>query len=361
MWLVLLAILQVPGAHQNYSLHGQPKSGTTWFEVIVDRLIEEACSVSDTNCKSLVAIHRDKKRDGGRDGAFESAEGEVQVVDYDAKHSLPGARDVGRQKFAGVLFAIDSSYDRTIAACVKQRVTIWSQACVPPGAFNAADLGTSRYLLIVRDPRAVTVSAHSYFQVKTPLGQYCRQAVWKVAALMSLRFYWFNDLVQASNPTLIVFYEDLIDDTFNQYYRIASFIRLHPSIDAMFRIIKDTTADAMRIQEKHKQLPGPNRKGKLAKVRKGQPDAFRDELLRADKMALAASTRAMRKYLHPALALRYLYTNEDDIHIMHDAQQSTGFNESAFLTYIHDEVVGTSAPRTSVDGEPAPEDAKHQW
>ncbi|KAJ8599448.1 hypothetical protein CTAYLR_008035 [Chrysophaeum taylorii] len=301
-WIrVVVLSLEACGGRDTVYLYGQPKSGTTWVEVIVDTLVAETCG---DNCSDAV-VTQGKSRSAAIDEGTEK-------VEFCCKHYLPGGKKVGKQDFSSLLVFADSSLEAVLAPCVKNKWPVWSPRCVPPNALDVSALGPHRYVLIVRDPRAVAVSAYHFFREKGPIGKYCREAVWKIAALESLRYYWFEK-VRETNPTLILFYEDLLEDTYAQYYRVATFLRLHPPIDVMRAVVAKTSAAAMKIQEKQKKLPGPNRKGAESKVRSANAEGFRDEISRADKTALAAVTRAMRPYLHPALAFRYLNTYAQDI------------------------------------------------
>eukprot|EP00633_Aureoumbra_lagunensis_P003547 CAMPEP_0197288478 /NCGR_PEP_ID=MMETSP0890-20130614/5567_1 /TAXON_ID=44058 ORGANISM="Aureoumbra lagunensis, Strain CCMP1510" /NCGR_SAMPLE_ID=MMETSP0890 /ASSEMBLY_ACC=CAM_ASM_000533 /LENGTH=154 /DNA_ID=CAMNT_0042759231 /DNA_START=276 /DNA_END=740 /DNA_ORIENTATION=- len=101
--------------------HGQPKSGTTWLEVIVKTLAIETCkSVSECNettSSRKYNIH---------------LEGEGEVESFDAnsgKHSLPG----GQGKFKGPLIDAPGSYRKTgLNSCVQQGKLIWTGECVNP-------------------------------------------------------------------------------------------------------------------------------------------------------------------------------------------------------------------------------------
>mmetsp|Transcript_6262 Transcript_6262/g.18977 ORF Transcript_6262/g.18977 Transcript_6262/m.18977 type:complete len:243 (+) Transcript_6262:304-1032(+) len=238
------------------------------------------------------------------------------------KHDLPGGVGV----FSKTLVDIDGSYRSTVAGCAEG--TIWSPACVPPASLDHKALEqVTRYMLIVRDPRAVTVSGYHYFDVQKDLDEYCVDKVPKVAGLTSLRYYWFDYLLRETEPTLILFYEDILEDPLNSIVRIASFLRLSPTINELASVIERTSSESMKAQEADGKLPGPNRSGSRAKVRSATTDGFRSEM---SKAALRTSTRGMFPHLHPALLARYLYNNVEDLDIIRDFVTNSTF-ERVFL------------------------------
>lgn len=234
-------------------LHGQPKSGTTWLEFIVDHLCEE----SGGSVVSRTALL--------------PAEGE----EFDAgstKHTLPGSQ----RYFFGTGIQVDETYNMSIAPCVENKVPIWSEACVPYDMYKSRK--GHRFVLIVRDPRAVVVSWAHYWPGISLDDNYFLRQVPRTAALVSLRYYWHTSIVGRSDPSHTVFNEDLVRDPMSEYYRIASFLRVHIPIEVMQKVVAETSAEAMREVEKDKELPGPSRSGDMVKVRTASIDGFRDEV-----------------------------------------------------------------------------------
>ena len=291
-------------ASERVRLFGQPKSGTTWLEVIVKTLAEFSCASGkqeQTGCESFVSKPN-------RDYSIGSSE----VVSVNGKHGLIGGVGLARNP----LIDVTGSYEKLgLAKCT----VMWSSRCLPMSLFDPRII-TGRSILIVRDPRAVVVSGYHYFQQKSEtLQDYFLDRVPKVAALTSVRYWWFDERVRETIPTLILFYEDLLDDTVNQYYRIASFLRLRPDFEAMCSVVNKTSATSMKEQEHENQIPGPNNWGQeKAKVRNATSRAFQDEIraLPDGPNVFINGTRSMASFLHPALQARYLYTYDDDIHAL---------------------------------------------
>ena len=130
---------------------------------------------------------------------------------------------------------------------------------------------------------------------------------------MSVRYYWHDFLVRLTNPSLILFYEDLVVNPIDEYYRLASFLdaTLEPAV--MLGVVKKTSAASLRKKEARHALPGPNRPGRdTAKVRTATPDAFRTEI---PSYILTNATVAMAPFLHPALWMKWLY-NDLDAHFL---------------------------------------------
>ncbi|KAJ8606097.1 hypothetical protein CTAYLR_010808 [Chrysophaeum taylorii] len=206
--------------------------------------------------------------------------------------------------------AAHNSEAQLLAPCFQNK--FWSPSCVPASTFTRTVVG--RFVLVVRDPRAVATAA--YGGRVEGFVSYCRDVVWKTAALTSLRYYFFNELVRESHPTLVVFYEDLVaEKAVNEYYRIASFVELNPDLPTLFEVINKTAPEPVRV------VP---RIAKTIKTRSAE-SFFREAMRNADPKLLATVTRAMLPYLHPALAYRYLYANDEDVAIL-----SAGtFNDTA--------------------------------
>ncbi|KAH8047921.1 hypothetical protein JL721_12081 [Aureococcus anophagefferens] len=217
-------------------------------------------------------------------------------------------------KAIAVHVAIERSFDAFLKRCVDDGITIGSEACVPPAFLGPLPVN-ARYVLILRDPRAVVVSwAHYNERVNlTSQGKasedYIIETVPKCAALVSLRYYWHDELVRRTHPSLILFYEDLAANPVDEYYRLASFLGVSLEPDVMLGVIHRTSAASMKKDEQHHRLPGPNRPGTpRAKVRSATPDAFREEV---SARAWANATAAMAPLLHPALRMKWLYNDLD--------------------------------------------------
>ena len=225
------------------------------------------------------------------------------------KHHLPGAKGVAME----VLVDIKSSYEAFLKHCVKHGIKIWSEACVLPEYLGPLPDNT-RYVLILRDPRAVVVSwAHYARKGLTSKGNasedYVTKTVPQCAAVTSVRYYWHDELLRRTHPSLILFYEDLVANPVDEYYRLASFLDVNLEPDVMFGVVDQTSAASMRKDEKHHLLPGPNRASSYkAKVRSATPDAFREEV---SARAWADATAAMAPLLHPALRMKWLYNDLD--------------------------------------------------
>ncbi|KAJ8605352.1 hypothetical protein CTAYLR_002334 [Chrysophaeum taylorii] len=288
----MLLLLFPLAAAETVRVFGQPKSGTTWCEVITETIVAETLNRNMSRSRETRQVNYNDVR--------------VEFQPEGSKHGLPGGHKVGSRPFDDKIISVERYYDKLLRPCIESRFPIWSSDCVPEAAMGA--LGPHRYVLIVRDPRSVAVSSYHYFddlRERWKLGDYCLDATPKIAALTSLRYYWHDELVRKTNPSLVLFYEDVLNDPVNQIYRIATFLRLHPDMSTMLRVVDATSASAMRRDEARLTLPGRNRPGKeSAKVRTASADAFRTEL--ADPQLVDNITRAMAPFLHPALRAKYI-------------------------------------------------------
>jgi len=268
-------------------LHGQPKSGTTWLEVITDDIVTAG---------------------GGKITSRRAYYGDEWIGPKN-KHALPGAKGAAEE----VHVDIESSYKAFLKRCVDDGIKIWSEACVPPATYLGPLPDNTRYVLILRDPRAVVVSWAHYSGKGLTKGNasedYVTKTVPQCAAVVSLRYYWHDELLRRTHPSLILFYEDLVANPVDEYYRLASFLDVNLEPDVMFGVVDQTSAASMRKDEEHHLLPGPNRPtSDKAKVRSATPDAFREEL---SARAWADATAAMAPLLHPALRMKWLYNDLD--------------------------------------------------
>ena len=293
-WLAaaLLLLQRCPGASADVvQCLGQPKAGTTWLEVIVDALVTAAGGTVDKAAR--VARYGDER--------IESV-GQKNKGAMASKHGLPGFK-LGN---FGVAFA--QSYNRVCRACVARGNKVWSPACVNASLLAAPD-ADARFVLILRDPRAVAVSWARYTNKRVD-AHYFLDGVPQIAAVESVRYAWHAGLLRKTNPSLVLFYEDLVgSNSIDAYYELATFLRVALSPTAMRRVVEDTSADSMRDAEARGALPGPNRAGRpQAKVRAATADSFRGDVA---PDVLANATRAMAAVLHPALAVKWLRNDAD--------------------------------------------------
>jgi hypothetical protein len=295
---MLLTAVAAAGTSADYpwvGIYGQPKSGTTWLEVIVDEMIKAAGGSIDYRTRigtvdtGLIHEHIGL--------GLPSSESPVTN-----KHSLPGVKGIAES----IATCTPCGY-QTVKECVDKGIDIWSEACMKQDEFMHVLPQQHRYVLILRDPRAVQLSYNHY--VGKPATYNYVELTRKCAALVSVRYYWHDVLVRLTNPSLILFYEDLVANPIDEYYRLASFLELFLAPEVMLGVVKNTSAASLRAREAQHALPGPNRPGQdTEKVRSATPDAFRTEI---PPNVLFNATAAMAPLLHPALRMKWLYNDLD--------------------------------------------------
>lgn len=308
-----------------FRLYGHPKSGTTWLEVIIAYLEDATKWKVATHAPSGPNLKKFRARMRSEQGSF-------------TKHQLPGALD----RFAKV-DSILSGYHDALVPCLEEMVFPWDSRCANISHLATDVVKRARYILILRDPRAVIVSWLRYSQapIKTgsekhfhapcqnnrelkTVGPHSRKIAsfrtsWnrsvlieqttKVAALISLRYHWHTDILGATTASFTLFYEDLVATPFAEYSRLANFLSLKVQPSLMEKVAAATTPKAMRQLERCRNLPGRNNAGGSgAKVRRAKSQGFRSEL---DSRTLCKITRNMRSVLHPVLNRKWLDNRVD--------------------------------------------------
>ena len=147
-------------------LHGQPKAGTTWLEVIVHAIA--TVSGGAVNKTSRLAFIHPRT-----------------MVVQSLKHRLPGnPKLIPVQAKKGFL---------VVRGCVSRNVAIWSPGCISPDLLDRTALGRHRFMLILRDPRAVALSS-AHYGGRAVSHESLVESIPEIAGVCSLRYYWHEVL-----------------------------------------------------------------------------------------------------------------------------------------------------------------------
>jgi len=250
------------------SVRAQPKSGSTWLEVILIKLVQICCIGP---CKFDHDIRRRHISMSTR-----SPPQNVSIYPWEAKHALPDG--VGN---SGDSVLLSKAAELVLQRCANVQFD-WDISCFQSvGAIRTPlQVPSTNYILLLRDPRAVTISWLHY--TKQDVKRFTSHAmsliplVRQIAAATSLRYVAHTVY---SKYTLLLFYEDLLEDTFRWLSTLASYLGLLPTHEQMEALVSATTIEAMHAYEARGDLPGPNRPNSSnAKAREGKADSWRKDL-----------------------------------------------------------------------------------
>ncbi|KAK7249394.1 hypothetical protein SO694_00048235 [Aureococcus anophagefferens] len=296
--LVLASLVAAPTPARAYGVlynasaptvncNGSPKSGTTLLEYIVYSLYERS----------------------GRTSAR---------CDLRNKHSLPAALP----PFQDFSSHIDPAFSVLAKCKIRGVQDLWSKACVSRRYVNASELADLRFLVIVRDPRDTTQSWIEWSTHPRPganPGMHPHFAKWATenAAIISLRYVWAQAL-GVTNPTMVIFYEDLMADKVAQIFRIASFLDADVGLEDVLAIVNATEPDHMR--EEGIEVGRGHQKGGIVSKKIGTHH-WRSIY---DNATVCLATKGLVGRAHPALRLRWLRDHPDDRRFLDDPGASCG-------------------------------------
>jgi hypothetical protein len=264
-------------------LRGQPKSGTTWLEVVLKSLVGTCCQ--PPSCRLTDYNHTDmhSHRSVGYDLPAKNAAGARSVKvqffapGYPSKHAMPvqiQPEDPHKQYLTPSII-LDKHADWLLTGCLPPLWrSIWTDGCLqhalvwpPKPMIGAGAAGRpAAYLLILRDPRAVTVS---WFHWRNHSGKglsidsgllasaaHVQQVLYTaahMAAAVSLRYVAHS---RFTNRTLTLFYEDLLSDPRQPLHAAARHLGLPPPSGAQIdAILGPSSIEAMREAEAAGELP----------------------------------------------------------------------------------------------------------
>eukprot|EP00911_Craspedida_sp_UC1_P000249 UC1_evm3s191 len=256
-------------------LEGEPKSGTTWMELVINDMISKYKELGMCG-----------------DCFFEGEVGDTEHTLHEAhivhggylftdfsfnrkmKHKLPLADGEYANTKGSQSYKLPS---KDYKDCIKfYQKNAWSADAQCPSMKPPVLRPDVRYVNIVRDPRALIVSGAHYFKKK--LDKYIKKAALGIMQRTALRYHWFDKRI-SPKMALVVHYHTIKENPLFEYQRIASFLGLPLSKTHISEVMDMTSVEAMHNMEVHHELPHKNSPGKdTAKVRSGTVDEFRDEI-----------------------------------------------------------------------------------
>ena len=323
-------------------LHGEPKSGTTWLSLLLVQVLRLACKrATDCETTSVNTIHRDiatrwehslpgcNASDAGGAGDAGNENGLATELTFSAaaKHHLPATHEcvsdprwkpleLTQRGSAGISNKFTCEYDRASeqnASRSGARMPADVSSCFPRAfadccrAVYARASSHRRYVLILRDPRDLAVSASYYGGHRDAatrdayVARTCRVFTgWEAA-----RYWWHMRLL--SDTTLLIYYEALLLDPVAELTRFSQFLGFAFDPRDINTAVHSSSADSMKKLEKNGKLdPATKTEKNNAKVRSAGNSTFEDELSAA---TVASCTQKMRVML-PA----HVFTEFERLH-----------------------------------------------
>jgi len=200
------------GCNPELHVTGEPKSGTTWLEMIIHSLAQRACEDKDLGNDCVYLKHAKRVDRNEDDRQFKLWFNHGQAND---NSNITGIMHCGKHfiypKNAGVYHPNSGYFKpplfhhrhfRDIPGCAEFSVPSLSASeeelikanavlarCIPTELTSHEDM-LERFVLISRDPRDVAVSAYYYFRhdEETTLTEYITQHLPTITAWTALRF-----------------------------------------------------------------------------------------------------------------------------------------------------------------------------
>lgn len=259
------------GRTQQIRVNGEPKSGTTWLEMVVRETLAVLCKLG-RNCsysqRGRMALIRDKS-------------GDKQFVAA-RKHVIPGVADKAALEFSAPPKLTD------------QELSLKAEEAL------AHEAGV-RWVVIFRDPRDVTMSAcYHQFRNCPHKEAYFKSNFPSVVKWTNLRYRFFQEVVRREKDrALIMFYEDLKVDLLQQVLRLSRFLLHQEKVGTAeaTEVVKRTSFSVMKAAG----LAIPQGGAQTGKVRKGEACGYRSDI---SPEAAAKATDILHKLLLNS-SLRY--------------------------------------------------------
>jgi len=330
-----VALPNTVGVHMT----GLPKTGTTWTEVFVGKLLEGICNSGMYNGCKFDLTYR------GAMATIPSGHhhaGNVIRWNTFLKHDPPF--DWTCKGFEVTRRSASSGCHQYQFQDAERNIPDWEQCifsstyqdigkCVPPYMSVLQDLpvldklaqemqqkkktdinwdGAKRkYIHVIRDPRDAALSWIHYHGVtsKTDIDKGVGKACNHYIAWTAFYYYWQMERYGEVYPSMELFYRKLMDDAKTEYIKVLEWFGVRASSETLMRVLKETDMGAMKRMEAQRLLPGRNRAGSSdCKVRQGGYGNFNDELSEA---TIAKCTGAMKVML-PENLLRMFDVLETD-------------------------------------------------
>lgn len=198
-----------------------------------------------------------------------------QVRDHEPIQDLCGAEAADKVSMQTVGEALRRDEDVSLSACGLRTASKYRTCLTQEAVENNHHL-----VLILRDPREVVISWYFYHNAPAKYHslEHCLQEeLAQSAADVALRYWYGASLVdddaayrrisdQSNDRVTFVLYRQLMDNH-QPYQRLCTALQLNCTESFISSTIQATTMSAMSEMEKERQLPGPNRAGKIhAKV-----------------------------------------------------------------------------------------------
>ena len=301
--------IQGDSVKETLILMGEPKSGTTWLELVLKGLTQHACAEPHATCtyeynplRRTFTLNSSIPDDGGGKFLSRDQHRSTKVLLNNLKHRIyPDCVHIahpngfandgphfllkhGSSEHCNAELPTLASTDQEIQnarvrirECVAQAYT---NHCLPntfePETATSANVDdvniNTRAILALRDPREVAISEYFFFHSHKSMEDYITKRLPIVTSWISVRYELTKLVNLHSRPdsglpaATVVMYNEMIHSGI-PYLKLCQALGIPCNYSMVSEVKNQLSADKMRTMEKGSQLPGFNGKGSVAKVR----------------------------------------------------------------------------------------------
>ena len=277
-------------------LHGEPKSGTTWLSLLIHSLLALACERADAcsvAAENTVKNRFVKTRWSTFPGGCADGEGGALSYNTGHKHTFPASNMCAHDARWSALGLTDrgsAGVSNTFAICDTPGATEGDgvEGCFPPDyvacartEYNRTQAASRRYVLVMRDPRDIAVSAAFYGGQRDAATRdaYARRTCRVFAGWEGARYFWHVEVLASS--TLVLYYEALLLEPLAEVARIGRFLGVPFAADDVEHALHANSASQMKKREEHGDLDPATQARNNEKVRSAGTSTFTSELSNA--------------------------------------------------------------------------------
>jgi len=253
-------------------LNGEPKSGTTWLEFVLKAVLTESCA----HTAGCDAVPQDRT-------VLTKTAADMVTFSLEGKHVIPNIGHKNQFDFSRAPVLSDEQVKQAAARTMEE-----------------AD-AASKWLVIFRDPRDVTISScfHMFKGCPKP-DEYTNSKLGSITAWIDLRYRLFKAVKElAPQRVKFLFYEEMKEDEQGTIMEIAQFFGVPLDKEQAAKIHEQTTFDSMARMPKKEVAQGGAASGK---VREGATCGFKHTL---SEVTMQSASKQIKRILDSELARKF--------------------------------------------------------